>query len=63
MSDRIKGLTVIFKKPLKDEDAERFKSAIEMFAEVAKVEMKITEGIELEMAKFQLREKLWEALK
>lgn len=66
MSDRITGLTVYFKKPVKDEDAVKWCEAIELMSNISKVEMKIV-GPDYyfahETVRRELIEKIWDILK
>lgn len=65
MSDRLKGLTIVFKKPIRDDDAESMIKAMYLFENVAKVIPKIVTHdhiMAVETAKFNIRERLWKAL-
>ena len=66
MTDRLKGCIVVFEREIRDDDAEEILNAIRALRKVLKVEPLIMHGNDYharEMAKHELRQKLFEALK
>ena len=66
MSDRIKGLIVMFDKDYKNEDAESIAHAIRMIYGVAKADFlvaNIDDYLARNKVRLELKEKLWDVLK
>ena len=66
MSDRIKGLIVMFDKDYKIEDAESIARAIRMIYGVAKADFlvaNIDDYLARNKVRLELKEKLWDVLK
>ena len=66
MTDRLNGVTVVFEKPIRDDDAEYLINAIRMLKHVVRVEPIIRTGdSELEQIriKSEIRDKLYAFMK
>lgn len=66
MSDRIKGLTVLLRPSMRDDDAEHTINAIKMIKGVERVELHVEDHdhwMVVERAKMTIEEKLWKAIR
>jgi hypothetical protein len=63
MSDRIGAFYVILEEPIKDEDADEIKKAIEMINGVLKVEERISDPLLEYSAVERFKFELWKKLK
>lgn len=65
MTDRLKGVTIIFEKSIREDDAEEFCKHLMQLRNVAKVIPKVDNvdhRMAVELAKHDLREELWAVL-
>lgn len=61
MSDRMKGITIYFKKPMRDDDAQAIIDACKLFPNVAKVEGSIVTSdyyFQVAQARSEIRDKI-----
>ena len=66
MTDRVKGLTVVFEEDMRDDDAEAIINGIRMMRNVASVTPRLVNSDDYynrEKIRVDLQTKIWEALK